>query len=141
MEENSSSNELSLSESAKAHLKTVGNWVYAISIIGLIGVMYVFISSIYSYILISKETDVPTGGGVGFYMIVIMTILAFLSSIFCFFPFYYLYKFSSNVKMAFSDDDSEALEISFKYLKLHYISIGILILIYTVTYFLMPRIF
>ena len=35
MDENSESNELLLSESAKDHLRTAANWVYVISIIGL----------------------------------------------------------------------------------------------------------
>jgi hypothetical protein len=141
MEENLVSNELSLSESAKDHLKTVGKWVYVISIIGLIGVMYIIVSLIYNYIIMSRMTDIPPGAGVGFYMIGLMTFFAFLMSILCFFPFYYLYKFSSNVKMAFNDDDSEALENSFRYLKLHYMSIGILILIYGIVYFSVLRIF
>jgi hypothetical protein len=142
MEENSNSNELSLSEAAKDHLETAGNWVYVMSMIGMAIIVYGIISLFYDYINVPKFDDVPTGGGVGFYMI--MSEFSFLLPILlvavvvCFFPLYYLYKFSSNVRMAFRDDDSEALENSFRYLKLHYKSIGILILIY-VAYLLVIR--
>ncbi|MEN2400379.1 hypothetical protein GKZ90_0011350 [Flavobacterium sp. MC2016-06] len=141
MEEDSVSNELLLSEEAKAHLLTAGKWVYIISIIGLIGAMFLIGSSIYSYISLSKWDNVSSGGGVGYLMAITLGYIFFGIGVFCFFPFYYLYKFSSNVKIAFRDDDSDALEFFFKYLKFHYMSIGILILIYLAVYFLIPRIF
>jgi hypothetical protein len=141
MEENLVSDELNLSESAKNHLRVAGKWVYVMSIIGLTGIIFVVISSIDAYFSISEMNDVPTGGGVGVYMISLMAFFSFLMSVICFFPFYYLYKFSSNLKIAFSYDDSEALEVSFRYLKLHYMSVGVLIGIYSVVYFLVIKCF
>mgnify|MGYP003574870124 FL=1 len=121
MEENLDSNELFLSESAKEHLRTAGNWVYVISIIGLIIVTYSIISLIGDYMNLSNWDDVPSGGGVGYIMIMTLLPIFLTASAICFFPLYYLYRFSSNVRIAFRDDDSEALELSFRYLKFHYI--------------------
>lgn len=143
MEGNSDSNELSLSDVAKYHLEVAGNWIYAMSIVGLVIILYGIISIFYDYIKAPKWDDVPTGGGIGFYMIMselpLMLLVLLVVVVVCFFPLYYLYKFSSNVRMACRDDDSEALENSFRYLKLHYKSIGILILIY-LAYFLVIKI-
>ncbi|MTH17575.1 hypothetical protein [Flavobacterium sp. LC2016-01] len=140
MEEKSEENELSLSESAKDHLRTAANWVYVISIIGLIVVMYGVLRLFYDYMNLSKWDDVPSGGGVGYFMAMAILPILLLICVVCFFPLYYLYKFSSNVRIAFRDDDSEALEDSFRYLKLHYITIGISPLC-VIVYFLVVSIF
>ena len=125
MEEKPESNDLLMSESAKNHLRIAANWVYVISIIGLTIVIGGIIHEFYDSMSLSQWDDVPTGGGVGYALIGAMTQILLLIGIVCFFPLYYLYKFSLNVRIAFRDDDSEALEDSFRYLKLHYIAIGI----------------
>jgi hypothetical protein len=140
MEEESVSNELSLSESAKANLQTAGKWVYVISIIGLTVTVFLIVISIYDYISLSSWNDVPSGGGVGYLMAIAFGYIIFGAGVFFFFPFFYLFKFSSNLKIAFRDDDSDALDNSFRYLKLHYMSIGILML-FPILYFLGIRIF
>ena len=140
MEENLDSNELLFSESAKGHLRTAANWVYVISIIGLIIVIGGITALGYDYMKLSQWDDVPTGGGVGFVLMKIMSEILLLAGMVCFFPLYYLYKFSLNVRIAFRDDDSEALEDSLRYLKLHYIAIGISPLCVFV-YFLLVSIF
>jgi hypothetical protein len=140
MEEKSEVNELSLNESAKNHLRTAANWVYVISIIGLIIVIGGITLEVYDYMNLSNWDDVPTGGGVGYLLIMFITQILLLTAMVCFFPLYYLYKFSLNVRIAFRDDDSEALEDSFRYLKLHYITIGISPLC-VIVYFLVVSIF
>ncbi|KFF05178.1 hypothetical protein [Flavobacterium reichenbachii] len=140
MEENSVSCNLQFTDLAKSHLKAVSKWVSIISIIGLTVIIIAIITSVYDYIVISKIDDVPSGGGVGYFMISFMTYFLFLASVFCFLPMYFLYKFSSCLKMALENDDSDSLEISFRYLKFHYISIGVLPLCIFV-YFLVVSIF
>ncbi|MBL0738914.1 hypothetical protein JI750_18605 [Flavobacterium sp. GN10] len=141
MEDNSVSEELLLSEGAKAHLQAAGKWVYVISSIGLLIVTFFILHFLYDYMSLSAWDDVPTGGGVGYAMIMWLLPIYVLTFLIIFFPLYYLYKFSLNVKIAFRDDDSEALEISFRYLKMHYIALGIGILAYVVLYFLMSKFF
>ncbi|GIQ58531.1 hypothetical protein Flavo103_16670 [Flavobacterium collinsii] len=140
MDNNSVGAELVLNESARDHLKTARKWVFAISIIGLIVVLFLISSSIYSYISLSRWGNVPTGGGVGYLIGIVFTYVFFLIGVSCFFPFYYLYKFSLYLKMALDVDDSELLEGSFRYLKLHYKSIGILVLVFTLSYLLVFKV-
>ncbi|WDF62844.1 hypothetical protein [Flavobacterium sp. KACC 22763] len=139
MEDNSVSEELLLSEGAKAHLQTAGKWVYVISSFGLLIVAFFILRLLYDYMSLSNWDDVPTGGGVGYIMIMELLPIYILAFLIIFFPLYYLYKFSLNVKIAFRDDDSEALEISFRYLKMHYMALGIGMLAYVVLYFLMSK--
>lgn len=42
-----------------------------------------------------------------------------------FFPSYFLLRFSANAKRALATNDVEALSIALRYLKFHYVSIGI----------------
>jgi len=141
MKDNLVSDELLLSEGAKAHLQTAGKWVYAMSSIGLLIVAFFILRLFYDYISLSTWNDVPTGGGVGYAMIMWLLPIYILIFLIIFFPLYFLYKFSLNVNIAFRDDDSEALEISFRYLKMHYMALGIGILAYVVLYFLMSKFF
>jgi hypothetical protein len=140
MEENSVSEELMLSETAKAHLKTAGKWVYAISIIGLTIIIFLILRLIYDDMEMSKWDDVPTGGGVGYALIMGMSVFFYMICVVIFFPLYFLFKFSSSLKMAFENDDSDSLETAFRYLKYHYIAIGVLPLS-IISYFLLLRIF
>ncbi|WP_281633853.1 hypothetical protein [Flavobacterium luteolum] len=141
MEDNSVSEELFLSEAAKLHLQKAGKWVYVISSIGLLIIAFFILRLLYDYMSLSSWDDVPTGGGVGYAMIMWILPIYILTFLIIFFPLYYLYKFSLNVKIAFRDDDSEALEISFRYLKMHYMALGIGMLAYVVVYFLMSKFF
>lgn len=140
MEDNSVTEELFLSENAKAHLNTIAKWVYIMSIIGLIVIIIAIIMCIYDYVFLSNFGDVPSGGGVGFLVMWAITYIIILVTVFCFLPTYFLYKFSSNLKEALEYDDSDSLEISFKYLKFHYISIVVMPLCY-IAYLLMGRFF
>ncbi|MNK80396.1 hypothetical protein D3C87_1001100 [compost metagenome] len=141
MKDNSVSEELLLSEGAKAHLQTAGKWVYVMSGIGLLIVAFFILRLLYDYLSLSTWDDVPAGGGVGYVMIMWLLPIYILTFLIIFFPLYYLYKFSLNVKIAFRDDDSEALEISFRYLKMHYMALGIGMLAYVVLYFSMSKFF
>lgn len=141
MKDNSVSEELLLSEGAKAHLQTAGKWVYVMSGIGLLIVAFFILRLLYDYMSLANWDDVPTGGGVGYLMIMWLLPIYILTFLIIFFPLYYLYKFSLNVKIAFRDDDSEALEISFRYLKMHYMALGIGMLAYVVLYFSMSKFF
>lgn len=141
MKDNSVSEELLLSEGAKAHLQTAGKWVYVMSGIGLLIVAFFILRLLYDYMSLSTWDDVPAGGGVGYVMIMGLLPIYILTFLIIFFPLYYLYKFSLNVRIAFRDDDSEALEISFRYLKMHYMALGIGMLAYVVMCFLMSKFF
>ena len=60
---------------------------------------------------------------------IIMTILYLQIAALYFFPIYYLNRFSSNLKTALSNNNSETLANSFEYFESHYKFIGIFALI------------
>jgi len=60
---------------------------------------------------------------------IIITVVYLLIAALYFFPVYYLNKFSSRLKLAFRNNDSEILANSFEYLKSHYKFIGMMVLI------------
>lgn len=140
MEENSVSDHLQFTDTAKRHLEILSKWVYIMSIIGLIVIIIAIVVSIYDHFVLSRIDDVPLGGGVGYLIMSAMTYFIILVSVFCFLPTYFLYKFSANLKVALEYDDSDSLEASFRYLKFHYISIGVLPLC-IIAYFFVVRIF
>ncbi|MRX67869.1 hypothetical protein SAMN06265349_105246 [Flavobacterium resistens] len=140
MEENSVSEELLLSENAKAHLNTIAKWVYIMSIIALTIMIFLILRFIYDDIKMSNWDDVPAGGGVGYILIMEMSRIFYIICSMIFFPLYFLFKFSASLKMALECDDSDSLEMSFKYLKFHYLSIVIVPLCY-IAYIFVASIF
>lgn len=50
-------------------------------------------------------------------------------------PIYYLYQFGKHSKIAINNFDSEAISLAFKYLKLHYRFMGILVIVVVALYF------
>ena len=60
---------------------------------------------------------------------IIVTVIYLLIATLYFFPVYYLNKFSSKLKLALRNNDSEILANSFEYLKSHYKYIGIMVLV------------
>ena len=66
--------------------------------------------------------------------------LIFLSLIY-FFPVYYLFKFSVHSKKAIDTSDSHCLEVSFKFLKLHYRFMGIFTIAIIILYIILGVVF
>ena len=79
----------------------------------------------------------PAMGAMGSYFGVIMAVVYFLIAALYFFPVYYLNKFASNAKIAFKNNDEDALTTSLRYLKSHYKYIGIMVLVIFSLYFLL----
>lgn len=102
------------------HLKETRKWTMFISILGFIftGLCVLIIP----FVLFS------TFKGSSFTELAVVVPLLLVSVIY-FFPIYYLFKFSSYSKIAIDSKNSESLEASFKYLKLHYRFMGIFVIV------------
>lgn len=127
--------ELHLNESSKEFLKEINKWAYFLSIIGFVGIAFLVLIAVFAGALFS--TMASTMPGMGMYGGSFGAIISFgylLLAALYFFPVYYLFKFSSNGKRAFRENDSEALTESFGYLKSHYKFIGILMIVMLVLY-------
>lgn len=127
--------ELHLDESAKDFLKETAKWAYFLSILGFIGVGFFVIIAIFAGTIFSTlGSTMPGMRAYGGSFGVVMSVMYLVLAAVYFFPVYYLFKFSSNAKKAFRENDSEALTTSFGYLKSHYKFIGILMVAMLVLY-------
>ncbi|TDW47192.1 hypothetical protein EV144_105210 [Flavobacterium sp. 270] len=130
--------ELQLNQTAKDFLKETAKWAYFLSILGFILIGFLVIIAVFAgTFLASMGSIVPGMGGMGGSFGLVMGILYFGIAALYFFPVYYLFKFASNTKAAFRDNDSEALTNSLGYLKSHYKFIGIMTVVILGFYVLM----
>ncbi|PBJ13804.1 hypothetical protein [Flavobacterium sp. ACN6] len=122
--------ELQLDSAAKDFLKETAKWAYFLSIIGFIGIGFLLLIAVFAGTIFSAMGSSMQGmGGMGASFGAAMGAAYFLMAALYFFPVYYLFKFSSNAKKAFKDNDSTALTDSLGYLKSHYKFFGILMVI------------
>lgn len=137
MEENSvfEKFELQLDSTAKDFIKEIAKWAYFLSILGFIGIGLLLLIAVFAGTLFSAMgSTMPGMGAYGSSFGAAMGAIYFLLAAFYFFPVYYLFKFSSNAKKAFRDNDSETLTASFGYLKSHYKFIGVLMVVFLAIY-------
>jgi hypothetical protein len=137
MEENSvfEKFELQLNESAKGFLRETAKWAYFLSIVGFIGIGLLMIGAIFAgAFLATMGSVIPGASAMGSSFGAIIGVFYFILAAIYFFPVYYLFKFASNAKKAFRDNDTEALTNSLEYLKSHYKFIGIFMIAILVLY-------
>jgi hypothetical protein len=116
-----------LSDSAKYYLAEIRKWAKFISIIGFVtcgllllaGLMMGFIMNM-AMSMTYQPMPIPAGFFTFFYI---------LMAVVYFFPVYYLYKFSEDMKQALEIGREEQLTSSFRWLKNHYKFVGILLII------------
>ncbi|KUJ63790.1 hypothetical protein AR687_00975 [Flavobacteriaceae bacterium CRH] len=141
MEENSvfEKFELQLDQTAKDFLKEATKWAYFLGIIGFIGVGLMVVIALFAGTIFSAMgSGLPGGMGMlGSSFGAILGFFYFFVAAIYFFPVYYLFKFASNGKKAFRENNSEALTTSFGYLKSHYKFVGILMLAIIILYVLL----
>lgn len=118
--------ELQLNDSAKGFLREIAKWAYFLSIIGFIGIGFIVLAAFFAgafFAFIGNLTQETHNLGWigGSFVSVIYLIIATIY----FFPFYYLNAFSTKLKIALKNNDSEILSNSFENLKSHYKYIGI----------------
>lgn len=127
--------ELHLDQSAKDFLKETAKWAYFLSILGFVGVgLFVVIAIFAGAIFSALGNTMPGTGALAGSFGVMMSLMYLVLAAIYFFPVFYLFKFSSNAKKAFKENDSEALTSSFGYLKSHYKFVGILMISMLVLY-------
>lgn len=137
MEENSvfEKFELQLDQSAKDFLKETAKWAYFLSIVGFIGIGLIMLIAVFAgTFFAAMGSAIPGAGAMGGSFGVVMGVIYFILGAIYFFPVYYLFRFASNAKKAFRDNDAEALTTSLGYLKSHYKFIGIFMLAILVLY-------
>jgi hypothetical protein len=120
---------LELNQLAKDALKEGAKWTFFLSIMGFIGVGLMVLAAIVMTITLSTLPDEV--GSFGFFgaMKNFLSLFYLLMAVLYFFPIYYLYKYSSNVKTALQFNDSNLLADAFVNLKSHHKFLGISIIV------------
>ncbi|MCW2120772.1 putative membrane protein [Flavobacterium sp. 7A] len=111
-------------------MKETAKWGCFLSILGFVFLaisvsIVLFVGCIFSKIGSFGGMNPMMGIGTGFFLAIYLII-----ALLYFFPIYYLFQFSSNIKNAFKYNYNEQLNGSFLYLKSHYKFMGILALIF-----------
>ena len=115
--------QLTVSPLASGYLNETGKWgkflaIVGFCVIGLIVMIGLFAGTIFS----SMDEALPFPG-------FMMGLIYVLIGLLYFFPVYYLFKFSSQVRTALINKNSQQLDSAFENLKSHYKFIGILMII------------
>lgn len=127
---------LKLNNYAKEFLKETAKWASFLSIIGFIGIglmviMALFFGTVFSSLSGFEDAGIGAELGGGFIMVTYLVM-----AVLYFFPVYYLYKFSVNMKKALYTNDDDVLATAFEKLKSHYKFLGILTIVILSLYIL-----
>lgn len=135
MEQNSSfdSFELQLTEQARGFLRETAKWAKFLSILGFIAVAFMVLGALAAFAVGGGGANIGPLAAMG---PIFGGILFLLLAAFYFFPVMYLYKFSSNIKNAFNNNNTQELTKGFEYLKSHYKFVGIFTVIIIAFYIL-----
>lgn len=123
---------MSLSQESKQHLNETRKWTFFLAIVGFVFIGLMVLLSV-SMGAIFQELGNDTMPFPSFFVGFIYLALGALY----FFPIYYLFKFSTNMKNALINNQDESLNDAFRYLKSHYKFMGIFTIIIFSIYLLM----
>lgn len=123
---------LQISPSTIAYLKETGSWAMFFAILGFVFIIILVLGGFFIGAILSAlngEAVLPGGE-------IIIGVIYLVIGIIYFFPIYFLYQFSSNMKKALQDNNSENLDLAFKNFKSHFKFVGIMTIIILALYIL-----
>lgn len=120
---------LQFDEAGIIELREMRKWTYILSVCGFIFIGFVLISGGAYFVLIMMNYNAAEIASLQ------VAPLFLLGAVF-FLPVYYLFKFSVYSRRALTDVDNKDLNISLRYLKLHYRFMGILLVLVFAFYML-----
>ena len=135
--------ELQLNPAAQSFLRETAKWTTFLSILGFILIAFMVLAGIAMFAaggMMGASEDMegmPSGmGAMALFSGGVLGTIYIVAALLYFFPVYYLYKFSSKLKTAFSNNNNEQLTSAFENLKSHYKFLGILAIITIIMYIL-----
>lgn len=127
------SDELKLGGQSLSYLNETRKWTMFLSIVGFVAVGILLIAAFFVTSIMNSFPD-QAGNSLPEGMSGILSAVYIVMAILYFFPVYYLYKFSENMKMGIAHRADTYVETAFGYLKSHYKFMGILTAIVLVFY-------
>ncbi len=124
---------LSLTTESLQHLATIRRWAFFLSILGFIGSGFLLVFGLVFAFIFRFMEDL---GESGFFASVFIAVLYVGIGVAYFFPAYYLFRFSDRVKHSLAWGDTDAMTHAFRYLKSHYVFIGVAVIAGFVLYIL-----
>ncbi len=136
LDSNFNNGELTITPQIKEYLYTVAKWAKFLSIVGFVFIGIFILLALFMGTIMANLGDAYTNQfgmmGTGFISVIyIVMSLLYLA------PIYFLYQFSSKLKIALQSDDQASLTSSFDFLKRHYKYVGIFMAIILGFYALM----
>ena len=123
---------MELTHESIGYLDQIRKWTTFFSILGFIGIAFMFIVGIFIGSIFSKIFPFANSG----FPFSLIGIIYFILGIIYFFPALYLYRFSIYSKNAVKNNDSNEIGIALKNLKSHFKFLGILMIIILSIYLL-----
>ena len=117
---------LTLTNAAKGYLNETAKWCKFLAILGFIGVGFLLLGS---FFIGTAYNSMPVAATMPFDLGVVITIVYIISLLIYIFPLYYLYQFSTQMKMAILKKEDAVLAKSFEMLKSHFKFIGVFTII------------
>ncbi len=120
---------MNISNEAKFYLNETRKWTFFLSILGFVLLGFMMIAAFSMGPIMNQVT----GEDAPFSSLAIGIPYLFIGAIY-FFPIYYLYKFSTNMKQAVLEENEISVNEAFKNLKSHYKFMSIMTIIMLVLY-------
>lgn len=117
-----------LSDAAIFYLAEARKWAKFISIMGFIAIGMMVVAGFFMGLMMDTLTSMSTQSPLPFPPAFFMLMYIIMGAIY-FFPVYYLYRFSEDLKKALVIGAEERLTSAFRWLKSHYKFIGILTIV------------
>ncbi|MCF7560898.1 DUF5362 family protein [Sabulilitoribacter multivorans] len=127
--------ELEVTQEIKGFLKETSSWSYFLSILGFVGIGFMVFGGIImafanSFSQLGGSSAYGFGYSVGIGLVYIVLALIY------FFPVFYLFNFSKNIKRALSANNNTDFKRAFLNLKSHYKFMGIFTIVFISLYIL-----
>jgi hypothetical protein len=115
---------LSVTENAMNHLNEMRKWTLFIAIIGILGAISTFFEG---FLVLAVPSEIEYAS-----MLHIMSPAFFIFGILSAIPMYFLLKSSVNARKAVRERSEAELERTLKHLKLHYICLGVVAILFVI---------
>jgi hypothetical protein len=151
MENSLENKKVEIGQEALGYFDTTRKWTMFFAILGFIFLGLMIVGGLVAGTLIRKFTSGMSGmegmegmgsmGAAGGMASILMIIVMLITAVICFFPLFYLLKFSQHAKRAVATGDANEMTLAFKNIKSYWKYLGIFTIIMIAVYLIIFLIF